>query len=160
MMVASEADEAWWPPTFSASVFSRRWLAWWMVQLASHSTLRSSSPRITRSSCEIISLIAGGPTVDRFVHHDGKDGALASLEPCIDRDADGNTITLILRLSQFDSSLLQYPTDRRGLPSSGASCATVSRSQFSSPACGWPCLPERCICAVCAALVIPVSPAI
>ena len=33
--------------------------------------------------------------------------ALASLEPCIDRDADGNMVTLILRLSQFDSNLLQ-----------------------------------------------------
>jgi hypothetical protein len=29
----------------------------------------------------------GGPTVDQFVHHDGKHRALASLEPCIDRDA-------------------------------------------------------------------------
>src|SRR5215468_418824 len=43
--------------------------------------------------------------------------------PCIDRDANGNTITLILCLSHFD---------RRGLPSSGASCATASRFQFSS----------------------------
>src|SRR6476659_2359635 len=50
MMVASEADEAWWPPTFSPSTLSRRWLALWMVQLASHSTLRSSSPRMARSA--------------------------------------------------------------------------------------------------------------
>src|SRR5215471_13014625 len=49
MMGASEADEAWCPPTFTPSIFSRRWLAWWMVQLASHSTFFSSSPRIASS---------------------------------------------------------------------------------------------------------------
>src|SRR5215468_2561135 len=49
MMVASEAEEAWCPPTFTPSTFSRRWLAWWMVQLASHSTFFSSSPRIASS---------------------------------------------------------------------------------------------------------------
>src|SRR5258708_14620173 len=54
MMVASEADDAWWPPTFSPSTLSRRWLALWMVQLASHSTLRSSSPRMASSSREIV----------------------------------------------------------------------------------------------------------
>ena len=43
MMVASEADEAWCPPTFRPSALSRTWLAWWMVQLASHSTFFSSS---------------------------------------------------------------------------------------------------------------------
>src|SRR3954463_6099150 len=53
MMVASEADDAWWPPTFSPSTLSRRWLALWMDQLASHSNLRSSSPRMARSVGEI-----------------------------------------------------------------------------------------------------------
>src|SRR3954470_239705 len=38
MMVASDADEAWWPPTFSPSVLGRMWLAWWMVHDDSHST--------------------------------------------------------------------------------------------------------------------------
>src|SRR4051794_19949126 len=50
MMLASEAEEAWWPPTLTPSRLSRPWLALWMVQLASHSTLRSSSCRIARSS--------------------------------------------------------------------------------------------------------------
>src|SRR5262245_20850562 len=49
MMVASEADEAWCPPTFTRSTFSRTWLAWWMVQVASHNTFRSSSRRIASS---------------------------------------------------------------------------------------------------------------
>src|SRR6185436_7456606 len=50
MMVASEAEEAWWPPTFSPSSLSRRWLALWTVQVASQSTFRSSSARISRRS--------------------------------------------------------------------------------------------------------------
>ena len=33
MIVASEADDAWWPPTFSPSSLSRRWLALWIVQI-------------------------------------------------------------------------------------------------------------------------------
>ena len=32
MTVASEAQEAWWPPTFSPSRLGRRWLALWIVQ--------------------------------------------------------------------------------------------------------------------------------
>ncbi len=50
MMVASEAEEAWWPPTFRPSVFSRRWLALWIVQLASHSTFFSSSRKVSSVS--------------------------------------------------------------------------------------------------------------
>ena len=50
MTVASEADEAWCPPTFKPSMLSRTWLAWWMVQLASQSTFFSSSPRMRSSS--------------------------------------------------------------------------------------------------------------
>src|SRR5690348_1116621 len=45
MMVASEADEAWCPPTFIPSSFSRRWLALWMVQAESHRTFFSNSPK-------------------------------------------------------------------------------------------------------------------
>jgi hypothetical protein len=52
MMVASEAEEAWWPPTFRPSAFGRMWLAWWMVQDDSHSTLRASAfKRSRRSDC-------------------------------------------------------------------------------------------------------------
>src|SRR3569833_3582648 len=49
MMVASEADDAWWPPTLRPSVMSRMWLALWIIQLASHSTLRSSALNDFRS---------------------------------------------------------------------------------------------------------------
>src|ERR1700755_2826489 len=48
MMLASEAEEAWWPPTFSPSVLGRTWLAWWMVHDDSHSTLRASADSISR----------------------------------------------------------------------------------------------------------------
>ena len=48
MMVASEADEAWCPPTLSPSVFERMWLAWWMVHDDSHSALRASAVNVSR----------------------------------------------------------------------------------------------------------------
>src|SRR3569832_1882735 len=47
MMVASDADDAWCPPTFSESSLSRTWLALCTVQLASQRTLRSSSERMS-----------------------------------------------------------------------------------------------------------------
>jgi len=43
MIAATEALDAWWPPTLSPSRLGRRWLALWIVQLDSHRTLRSSS---------------------------------------------------------------------------------------------------------------------
>src|ERR1700730_18075416 len=48
MMVASEADEAWCPPTFNPRLLSRTWLAWWMVQAPSQRTFFSSSLRMVR----------------------------------------------------------------------------------------------------------------
>ena len=42
MMVASEAEEAWCPPTFIPSRFSRRWLALWIIHDDSHSAFFSS----------------------------------------------------------------------------------------------------------------------
>jgi hypothetical protein len=47
MIVASDADEAWWPPTFKPSSLGRRWLALWIIHDASQSTLRSSPTRIS-----------------------------------------------------------------------------------------------------------------
>src|SRR3954465_374615 len=48
MMVASEADEAWCPPTFKPSVLGRMWLAWWMVHDDSHSALLDSAVSVSR----------------------------------------------------------------------------------------------------------------
>src|SRR4051794_26917777 len=48
MMVASEADEAWWPPTFRPSALDLTWLAWWMVHDDSHRTFRASAESIWR----------------------------------------------------------------------------------------------------------------
>ncbi len=45
MMVASDAEDAWCPPTFSPSSLSRRWLALWIVQVASHSAFFSNAAR-------------------------------------------------------------------------------------------------------------------
>src|SRR6185437_16750572 len=48
MTVASEAEEAWCPPTFNPSTLGLIWLAWWIVQEDSHSTLRASADRVSR----------------------------------------------------------------------------------------------------------------
>ena len=53
MMVASEAEDAWWPPTFSPSVLGRMWLAWWMVHDDSHSTLRARADSVSRCAGSI-----------------------------------------------------------------------------------------------------------
>ena len=47
---------------------SRRWFAWWIIQLASHSTLRSSSPRMRSSSREmsVCSLMAASTLPGRL----------------------------------------------------------------------------------------------
>ncbi len=42
MIEMHEAQLAWWPPTFSPSRFGRMWLALWIIQDESHSSLRSS----------------------------------------------------------------------------------------------------------------------
>ncbi len=45
-----EAEEAWWPPTFTPSGLGRRWLAWWIIQLDNHKALpASASIRAIRS---------------------------------------------------------------------------------------------------------------
>ena len=38
MIDTIEADEAWWPPTFTPEGVFRTRLAWWMIEVASHST--------------------------------------------------------------------------------------------------------------------------
>src|SRR5271157_1505766 len=47
MSVASEAQDAWWPPTLSPSRLGRRWLALWIIQVDSQSTFRSRARRQT-----------------------------------------------------------------------------------------------------------------
>ena len=37
-----DAQDAWWPPTFSPSRLGRMWLALWIIQADSQSSLRSS----------------------------------------------------------------------------------------------------------------------
>src|SRR5262245_55728308 len=48
MMVASEAEEAWCPPTFRPSSLERTLLAWWIVQAESQRTFFSNWPRRSR----------------------------------------------------------------------------------------------------------------
>ena len=50
MIAVIEAQDAWWPPTFSPSRLSRRWLALWMVQLESQRSRTSSCVRASISS--------------------------------------------------------------------------------------------------------------
>src|SRR3546814_5688184 len=50
MRVASEALEAWWPPTFTPPLLGRMWLAWWIIQEDSQRTFFSSASSICRWS--------------------------------------------------------------------------------------------------------------
>ena len=49
MIETIDADEAWWPPTFTPEGVSRTLLAWWMIDVASHST-RCSTASSTRGA--------------------------------------------------------------------------------------------------------------
>src|SRR5581483_6997404 len=40
MMLTIDADDAWWPPTFTPEALGRTLLAWWTWLAASHSTRR------------------------------------------------------------------------------------------------------------------------
>ena len=51
MMLTIEADDAWWPPTFTPDGVSRTLLAWWTMLVASHSTRRWTASRV---SCEVL----------------------------------------------------------------------------------------------------------
>src|SRR5215468_5049467 len=80
MMVASEADDAWCPPTLSPSVLSRTWLAWWMVQAASQRTFFSSSPRMVR---RVSSGIGSAGVTERILEREGRiANSEWKFEPC------------------------------------------------------------------------------
>ncbi len=51
MIAASDAEEAWWPPTFRPSALGRMWLALWMVHDESHNALRVRAERISIRDC-------------------------------------------------------------------------------------------------------------
>src|SRR6185312_13448574 len=62
MIAVIDAQLAWCPPTFSPSLFSRMWLAWWMVQAESH---RSRSSRVFKASMSVVS----GFSIARALDH-------------------------------------------------------------------------------------------
>jgi hypothetical protein len=43
MIEAIDADDAWWPPTFTPDGVLRTLFAWWTIDVASHSTRRSTA---------------------------------------------------------------------------------------------------------------------
>src|ERR1044072_4758393 len=49
MIDAIDADDAWWPPTFTPDGVLRTLLAWWTIEVASHSTRLSTAARRARS---------------------------------------------------------------------------------------------------------------
>src|SRR4051794_41821751 len=57
MMLTIEADEAWWPPTFTPDGVSRTLFAWWTMLVASQSTRRCTASRSSiegvLSSCAV-----------------------------------------------------------------------------------------------------------
>src|SRR5262245_38543294 len=48
MIDAADADEAWWPPTFSPERFGRTRFAWWIRLVASQSTRACTASRACR----------------------------------------------------------------------------------------------------------------
>jgi hypothetical protein len=60
MMLTIDAEEAWWPPTFTPEDVWRTLLAWWTMLIASHSTRRC-----TASSTASRSTSGGSPTSGR-----------------------------------------------------------------------------------------------
>ena len=56
MIVVIDADEAWWPPTFSPSMLSRRWFALCIIHIDSHKTFCSKECK-TRSLSFLTGLI-------------------------------------------------------------------------------------------------------
>ncbi len=59
MIVAIEALDAWWPPTFSPDGLGRTRLAWWTIAVASQSTRRS-----TAATTASWSVAAGAAVID------------------------------------------------------------------------------------------------
>ena len=43
MIDTTEAEDAWWPPTLTPDGVRRTLLAWWMIEVASHSTRDSTA---------------------------------------------------------------------------------------------------------------------
>jgi hypothetical protein len=50
MMLTIEADEAWWPPTFTPDGVLRTRLAWWTMLVASQSTRRCTASSTSSES--------------------------------------------------------------------------------------------------------------
>jgi len=68
MMLTSEAEEAWWPPTLSPSSPFRDRFAWSTMRVASHSTRRSAAASASRSAgaaARALLVSAGSPTASR-----------------------------------------------------------------------------------------------
>ena len=65
MIDTSDADEAWWPPTFSPSGLGRTRLAWCTIDVASHSTRCSTSRSVASRSMRPPSSARGS------LHHRG-----------------------------------------------------------------------------------------
>src|SRR5690348_4025205 len=59
MIVATEAEEAWCPPTFDFSELGRTLLAWWMIWVESQSSRRSMASRVVSVSASSPPLSGG-----------------------------------------------------------------------------------------------------
>ncbi len=49
MIATIDADDAWWPPTFTPEAVARTLLAWWTMLVASQSTRRCDGRRARRA---------------------------------------------------------------------------------------------------------------
>lgn len=68
MMDAIDAEDAWWPPTFSPDGLGRTRLAWCTMAVDSHSTRRSTSS----STPECVAVATGSFIVGSFASAPGR----------------------------------------------------------------------------------------
>jgi hypothetical protein len=59
MMLTIDADDAWWPPTFTPDGVLRTLLAWWTMLVASQSTRRWIASRRSRSTAPSATAVVG-----------------------------------------------------------------------------------------------------
>src|SRR3954469_15673956 len=64
MIDVIEADDAWWPPTFTPDGVWRTLLAWWTMLVASHSTRRWTASSVSRSTSGAASAAGEVPRSD------------------------------------------------------------------------------------------------
>ena len=78
MTLTIDAEDAWWPPTFTPDGVARTRLAWWTIDVASHSTRRWSASS-TSSEGSAAAVPCGAASV-LITPHSGSPGATVATQ--------------------------------------------------------------------------------